>query len=162
MAKKPRNVIFHLYRLQQKLAITNREAHALTVLLFFIVLGTLISIYQSSRPAVSPGFYATTDSLFLAATKEMQQHTASDTVQADTPATAPLTSQFFKPTFPININTATAAELELLPRIGPRMATRIITFRQTHGGFRTKAELKQIKGIGEKTYAGLENKITIE
>ncbi len=51
----------------------------------------------------------------------------------------------------INVNTATAAELELLPGIGPVMAQRIIDDRATNGPYRTPADLDRVKGIGPKT-----------
>jgi len=50
----------------------------------------------------------------------------------------------------INLNTATAAELELLPGIGPKTAERIIELRETRGRFNTIDELLEVKGIGEK------------
>lgn len=55
----------------------------------------------------------------------------------------------------ININMASAAELEELPGIGPAMAQRIITARGQLGGFRTIEQLLDVKGIGEKTLAKL-------
>ena len=51
----------------------------------------------------------------------------------------------------IKINTATASELELLPGIGPAMAARIITHRTEKGPFRSKSDLDQVRGVGEKT-----------
>jgi competence protein ComEA len=52
----------------------------------------------------------------------------------------------------ININTATAAELELLPRIGPKTADKIIKFREQNGPFRRVEHLMQIRGISEKRF----------
>ena len=49
---------------------------------------------------------------------------------------------------PVNINTATAEELQTLPRIGPAMAQRIIAWREAHGGFRSVDELDAVPGIG--------------
>jgi competence protein ComEA len=62
----------------------------------------------------------------------------------------------------ININSASAKELESLPRVGPVMAQRILSFRKDHGPFRSVDELSQIKGLGEKTLARIRDRITIE
>lgn len=56
------------------------------------------------------------------------------------------------PAQPIDINTADAALLERLPRVGPAMAQRILDYRATHGPFRRIEDLRQIRGIGEKTF----------
>jgi comEA protein len=62
----------------------------------------------------------------------------------------------------ININTATAEELDKLPNIGPARAADIITYRESHpGGFQTIEDIKNIKGIGDKYFADMENMITI-
>lgn len=60
----------------------------------------------------------------------------------------------------LNINTATAAELEALPGIGPALAARIVDYRAAHGPFQGPEELMNVSGIGEKTYAGLAEQIT--
>ena len=52
----------------------------------------------------------------------------------------------------ININTATSAELERLPRIGPKTAANIVKFRTDNGPFRQVEELMQIHGISEKKF----------
>jgi competence ComEA-like helix-hairpin-helix protein len=52
----------------------------------------------------------------------------------------------------VNINTAGAAELALLPRIGEKGAQRIIDYRQEHGPFKKPADLMQVKGVGAKTF----------
>lgn len=62
----------------------------------------------------------------------------------------------------ININTASAAELELLPGIGPALAGRIIEYRQSHGAFRTVEDLTNVRGIGEKTLERLRPRIRTE
>jgi len=52
----------------------------------------------------------------------------------------------------VNINTASAAELQLLPRIGPAVAGRIVEFRDSHGAFKSIEELMRVRGVGEKTF----------
>lgn len=48
----------------------------------------------------------------------------------------------------LNLNTATAAELEALPRVGPVLAQRIVAFREEHGGFAAVGDLDAVEGIG--------------
>jgi len=61
----------------------------------------------------------------------------------------------------ININTAGAAELDLLPGIGLVYAQRIIDYRNTHGNFGSIEEIKKIKGIGDATFNKIKEQITI-
>lgn len=63
---------------------------------------------------------------------------------------------------PLNLNTATQAELELLPGIGPVLAQAILDYRDSFGGFSAKEQLKEVSGIGEKRYAAVEALITVE
>ena len=51
---------------------------------------------------------------------------------------------------PLNLNTASAAQLEVLPGVGPKMAERILAFRRENGGFKSVDDLDQVRGIGEK------------
>lgn len=61
----------------------------------------------------------------------------------------------------VNINTAGAAELALLPRVGEKAAQRIIEYRQQHGPFKKTADLMQVKGFGAKTYELVSPYITV-
>ena len=63
-------------------------------------------------------------------------------------------------TAPVSLSTATAAQLETLPRIGPALAARIIAYRDAHGGFRSVDDLGQVGGIGPQTLAGLRDMVT--
>lgn len=62
----------------------------------------------------------------------------------------------------ININTATAAELELLPGIGPALAARIIEHREKYGAFRSVDELDRVKGIGPKILERVRSLVRVE
>jgi competence protein ComEA len=61
----------------------------------------------------------------------------------------------------ININTATATELDLLPGVGYSTATNIIDYRNTNGSFKTKEEIKSVNGIGDVIYDQIKDLITI-
>jgi competence protein ComEA len=57
---------------------------------------------------------------------------------------------------PVNLNTATAAELDQLPGVGPVLAQRIVDWRAAHGGFTAVSQLRQVTGIGDSKYADLQ------
>lgn len=60
----------------------------------------------------------------------------------------------------INLNTATLAELDSLPGIGPGYAQRIIDYRESHGPFRSIEEIQNVPGIGAATFARIKDLIT--
>jgi competence protein ComEA len=61
----------------------------------------------------------------------------------------------------INLNSATALDLDTLPRIGPAMAARIIAWRDENGPFASVDDLLQITGIGDKTFESLRPLVTV-
>jgi len=61
----------------------------------------------------------------------------------------------------ININTALAEELDKLPNIGPARAADIISYREENGGFQSIEELKNISGIGDKTFEEMKDLVTV-
>jgi competence protein ComEA len=61
----------------------------------------------------------------------------------------------------VNLNTATLAELDALPGVGPVLAQRILDHRQRHGGFRSVSELGQVDGIGDARYQELKDLVTV-
>jgi competence protein ComEA len=61
----------------------------------------------------------------------------------------------------VNINTANASLLETLPGIGPVKAQNIIDYRTEHGPFLSIEEIKNVEGVGEETYNGLKDLITV-
>jgi competence protein ComEA len=62
---------------------------------------------------------------------------------------------------PININTATAAELETLPGIGPKTAQTIVEYREANGPFETIEDIMDVPGIGEGTFEKIKGSITV-
>lgn len=61
----------------------------------------------------------------------------------------------------VNINTADAEALMLLPRIGPSVAQRIVEFREKNGRFKNTEDLMLVRGIGEKTFELIQPHIVI-
>ncbi|MFU8851876.1 helix-hairpin-helix domain-containing protein [Micromonospora sp. SL1-18] len=62
---------------------------------------------------------------------------------------------------PVNLNTATLAELDALPGVGPVLAQRILEHRERHGGFRSVSDLRKVDGIGNARYEELKDLVTV-
>jgi len=76
------------------------------------------------------------------------------------PAASPAGSKA-APASVININTATAAELDALPGIGAKTAARIVEYRQKNGPFKKVEELMNVRGVGEKNFLKLKSQISV-
>ncbi|HSL21269.1 MAG TPA: helix-hairpin-helix domain-containing protein [Vicinamibacterales bacterium] len=61
----------------------------------------------------------------------------------------------------VNLNTATSAQLQDLPGVGVKTAERIIEYRQKNGGFKKIEELMNVKGIGEKSFLKMKDRLTV-
>ena len=62
---------------------------------------------------------------------------------------------------PVNLNTATVAQLEALPGIGKSTAERILEYRQKNGSFKKIEDLMNVRGIGEKSFLKMKALITV-
>jgi len=61
----------------------------------------------------------------------------------------------------VNINQATSAQLTNLPRVGTKVADRIVEYRKTHGQFNQAEELMEVKGVGEHLFKELKPYIAL-
>ncbi len=61
----------------------------------------------------------------------------------------------------VNINTASLQELQTLPRIGPQIAQRILDYRKENGNFKRVEDILKVRGVGEKVFEQLKDKITV-
>ena len=78
---------------------------------------------------------------------------AAKAARASKPAAAPAS--------PINLNTATQAQLEALPGVGAKAAQRILDYRKQNGPFKKIEDLMNVKGFGEKTFLKLKPSLTV-
>ena len=58
--------------------------------------------------------------------------------------------------FQVDVNQATAAELQVLPDVGQKLAQRIVSYREQYGAFESLESMAAVRGLGPKTLAGLE------
>ncbi len=61
----------------------------------------------------------------------------------------------------VNLNTATAEQLDSLPGVGAKVAARIIEYRQKNGQFRKIEDVMNVKGIGEKAFLKMKNRLAV-
>ncbi len=61
----------------------------------------------------------------------------------------------------VDLNTSTAKELQQLPGIGKGLAQRIVDYRTANGPFKTVEDLIKVKGIGKKTFAKMQDRLTV-
>jgi competence protein ComEA len=74
---------------------------------------------------------------------------------------SPLQAQTKTTAKKVNINTANLEELQTLPRIGEKVAQRIIDYRKEHGPFKKIEELMKVRGVGEKIFKQIKDKIEV-
>lgn len=139
-------------------ALTNRERRALMTVVLIVVLSAAVQWMRPHKSATKAFDYTMQDSLFKVL--------SADTFKTD-PETEPLKKSMQTPKArkaktrksvkkilapkSINPNTASAAELERLPRIGPKTAQAIVRYRREHGPFKSIEDLDKVKRIGPKT-----------
>ena len=82
-------------------------------------------------------------------------------ILAQKASTAPEPSPAAKASDIVNLNTASAAQLEALPGIGAKTAERIVAYREKNGPFKKIEDLMNVKGIGEKSFLKLKARLTV-
>jgi comEA protein len=109
------------------------------------------SLLEAAMWRISVGVIVVLLGAFLCGPAVRAQQPASPAVDAGKTATQPS----------LNLNTATLAQLETLPGVGPSLAGRIIEYRQKNGPFKKVEELMNIRGIGEKNFLRLKPLVTV-
>jgi competence protein ComEA len=95
--------------------------------------------------------------ILLAAIAAIALSVSPSSAQSKAPAPKPTATA----AAPVNLNTATAEQLATIPGVGPKMAERIIDYRQKNGGFKKIEDLMNVSGVGEKSFLKMKPLITI-
>lgn len=83
--------------------------------------------------------------------EEISQAQPEQSIAVEVPATSSTpTVPTVKAVSKVNLNRASADELQVLPGIGPVLAQRMVDWRKMHGRYRTVDDLQEVKGIGKK------------
>ena len=147
--------------------LTSSQKRALRYVLVIIALAIGIRLVENRLNPVTPYDFSAFERKFQAKFDSIQHlrkaQTADSIAAVQPPATpVPAASNRADSGFPVNINTASLEELIRLPRIGPRIAARIIAYRQTAGPFKTKIALTGVRGIGRGTLEKIRPLITVD
>lgn len=171
-----------LYRLQSHVGLSGPEGTAALVLFGALGVGMVVAEVRSAAEPIPADFYAAADATFAAA--EAPAAPLTSATDRPAPLAAPLASSTSPddppgpetaaevaeaevteaaaprraskpPPARTNINTASAADLQRLPGIGPALAGRIVAYRETNGPFRSPSQIVEVKGIGDKTFEKL-------
>ncbi len=116
----------------------------------FVVMAVLTAFvigYFAGANSSRSEIYVETVAAEPPAALEIQQEVVSDSAPLD---------------MPVNLNTATQQQLEMLPGIGPELAERILEYRKTVGKFLSIEQIMDVEGIGEKRFETLKDLITVE
>lgn len=119
---------------------------------FFVTFTLAFFIGRNSIHAVITTQSATNDTT-PQITETVPQTTVTRENTPEEPAAEPIR---------VNLNTATASELEELPGIGPKLAQRIILWREENGCFVSVEQLKDVEGIAEGKYSEIKDLIYVE
>lgn len=91
-----------------------------------------------------------------------RQDVPEETPEAEQPEEPPETDEAPEISYPIDLNTATKEDLMTLPRIGEKTAQKILDYREAYGRFAAAEQLMDVEGIGEATFEGLKDMVTVE
>ncbi len=141
------------------------ETFALAILLLMVLIGGGILLYENSTETLPPELFfqsagAATKQPYMSAPVSQTNPKPARALSQDTSSVA--TRKPTKPTsFLLNINTAPAESLMMLPRVGKVISQRIIELRQRLGRFDSVEQLVQVRGIGKKTLELLRLNVTV-
>jgi comEA protein len=135
--RKSRGVIMRF------LNFTSQEIKVLILLLTTLVVGSGITLYKRTHPQFAPELVV-------------------EKREVNSPSQALDSSHHEPKEKKIDINQATATQLQLLPGVGPVLSKRIIKYRESQGRFKRIEDLMQVQGIGPKTFQQIKDLLTVD
>jgi competence protein ComEA len=142
-------------------ALTPAERRGAIVVVLLLALGAAHDLWRASRPLPAPSRDARASSALPAEGWErpgaVERTPGPDMIDVGGERSATPRSAMAA----VDLNRATARELDELPGVGPVLAGRIIAHRERHGGFRHPEELLAVRGIGPRLFARLRARVTV-
>src|SRR5262249_28305143 len=125
-----------------------------------ITFGAKKSTTKSSKKTTTPET-SSTDTSTSSRSKSSRSTTTSDSSGSKTVSSTGSSSGKLAPGETVNINTATAEQLDALPGIGPTKAQAIIDYRNEHGRFSSIEDIQKVKGIKEGEFSKIQDYIRV-
>ncbi|MBN2542799.1 helix-hairpin-helix domain-containing protein, partial [bacterium] len=145
--------------------LTKEEQRIILFILVFVLVGSTIMFLKYKRVIIAHELLTAQESEHSPYSEVSE---VNDSIRTDSNTTDAQEPDHYKKrtglpaNIKININTASAEELDFLPRIGPSTAAKIIEYREEHGGFKTISDIQKVKGIGPSTFEQMKDNITVK
>jgi comEA protein len=140
---------------------TKQEKRFIVFLLFSFLLGFGVNYARKSQFAASHEDWQAEHDRIMGVFQERSSQVEENKNDFPVQPNRPKEERRRALTGKININTAGPDDLQTLPRVGPATAQKIIEYRERKGPFRSIEEIKNVKGIGQKTFEKIKANITV-
>ena len=141
-----------------KLGFTRREKVTICILCLTILAGSFIKNHRQDLISANSDVLTHEDSLKI---QNLESYSGKIPKKSEQKLQKTTEKQEYNNQFPVNINSATAEELIILPGIGLVLAENIVEYRNTHGEFTAIDSILNVPGIGNKRLELIKDKITI-
>lgn len=141
-----------------KWGFSRQERTAIILLILALFTGLAVSSFRHRQISLEMTTLTPEDSSLIRQIEELSEHNISSEPGSDSSSDSTSCQSFF----PMNVNTATAVELQKLPGIGPVISARIVDYRRLHGPFSSPDSLLKVNGIGPSKLKKITNYIFVE
>lgn len=145
--------------LLSKWGFNRKERTAICLLAAALIAGIAVSEFRQYRFEAQSEKLSADDSTLI---EKLNRRTEAVTMKSEVQGTSEPVPSAAEISFPLDLNTAAAEQLEALPGIGPVLAQRIVRYRQSHGTFNVVDSLINVPGIGAERLKKIRSKITVK